>query len=779
MNGGGAAAYGTAQGLDGPGDEEPGDEDENLITADPEEAVPGTKRRAEAREEDLPHTAPSTPDEPLRERLRTRRPYWVATMVQIGCMCSLTLSILTGGYRLEWDAALGPPERTQLRNARSAYAAADFVSAAIADGVALGTMVPCAREALACILPLGVAVNSAGKKRLIWDGRHVNRHLPKQPFCMDTLQREGRTLFEGAGWGGTADISSAYHHIPMHPDSTQFLGFEWEGRCYQFVVLPFGLSTAPFVFTTVMGHTIRFLRSQGIRLMSYLDDLIFAHASARETLSAAMKMLHILPRFGWLVHPTKCQGVASAIQRFVALGTMVCLASQTFSVPPATAERVERDGRALLAAPGPVECRALARFRGLVGSTWLSSGVASRLRVRALTAVIESRPHRLWRSSWALLLSLSAEARSEIRWWIEHLRRIGSSPIRPRPLGGALDGFIFSDASDIGVGAVLFAEGPEAASSALVTALRARSPTGVSAREVLRLALRGIEFVAPLPEEMLGASSTLREMYGIWLFIAAVCALLTGGRHLVVLDNLGCVSILGGITPAFARGGRPWGEYVSGGSPNPDLQRLALHLHDMQLDHGFTLVPVWRPRAENVRADFLSRVSTLQLHDYQLREDLFLALDAEWGPHTIDRCATHRSCQPLQGRAAGRFCSLFFHPAAVWTDGFSISWSGEVNWAFPPFPFVGDAIASFRNAAAAGTLIVPQTPHATWWPSLQRGGRWSHDILGSRVLGPASRVLHRFSPHAHGLPGGTLILAVRFSGRPALPTRAPLAGGDA
>ncbi len=72
--------------------------------------------------------------------------------------------------------------------------------------------------------------------RLIWDGRHVNQHLHYEPFCMDSLQREGRTLFEGAVCGGTADISSAYHHLPMHADSISFLGFEWEGQFYQFLV---------------------------------------------------------------------------------------------------------------------------------------------------------------------------------------------------------------------------------------------------------------------------------------------------------------------------------------------------------------------------------------------------------------------------------------------------------------------------------------------------------------------------------------------------------------
>lgn len=79
----------------------------------------------------------------------------------------------------------------------------------------------------------------------------------------------------------------------------------------------------------------------------------------------------------------------------------------------------------------------------------------------------------------------------------------------------------------------------------------------------------------------------------------------------MVLDNLGCVHILGGVVPAFARGGRPWGEFVSGGAPKPALQRLALSLHDMQEQGDFSLIPVWRPRDENVRADFLSRVSTL------------------------------------------------------------------------------------------------------------------------------------------------------------------------
>ena len=130
------------------------------------------------------------------------------------------------------------------------HAEAVFVAGAIAAGVLARTMQVCSRSDLICILPLGVAINSAGKRRIIWDGRHVNANPYKRPLRMETLQREGRALFERSHYGGTADISSAYHHVDMAPESTPYLGFEWEGTFYCFDVLPFGLSSAPWLFTT-------------------------------------------------------------------------------------------------------------------------------------------------------------------------------------------------------------------------------------------------------------------------------------------------------------------------------------------------------------------------------------------------------------------------------------------------------------------------------------------------------------------------------------------------
>ena len=123
----------------------------------------------------------------------------------------------------------GPAPPAFLRNHPSALAEAAFVLDVILYGVAARTMRECSRDELICILPLGVAFNSAGKRHLIWDGRHVNQHLRKRPFRMETLQREGRAPFKSSSFGGTLDVSSAYHHVDMAPDAFPYLGFEWDG----------------------------------------------------------------------------------------------------------------------------------------------------------------------------------------------------------------------------------------------------------------------------------------------------------------------------------------------------------------------------------------------------------------------------------------------------------------------------------------------------------------------------------------------------------------------
>ena len=52
----------------------------------------------------------------------------------------------------------------------------------------------------------------------------------------------------------TFDLKSGYHYVDISKDSWPYLGFSWSapGSCrhyFMFRVLPFGLSTACYVFT--------------------------------------------------------------------------------------------------------------------------------------------------------------------------------------------------------------------------------------------------------------------------------------------------------------------------------------------------------------------------------------------------------------------------------------------------------------------------------------------------------------------------------------------------
>ena len=216
---------------------------------------------------------------------------------------------------------------------------------------------------------------------------------------------------------------------------------------------------------------------------------------------------------------------------------------------------------------------------------------------------------------------------------------------------------MFADASDTGAGAVLSVDGPEAASSSVIQALRRVAPEGMSQDELVERARRGIEYMTAFPALVRDDSSTLRELWGVLAFAMAGSSLLAGGHRRVVMDNLGRVFITGGLVPPFAVGGKRLSELVSGGSPNPSLQALAVALLDAQIDGGFLLAFEWVPREQNVRADYLSHVSAMRHPGYRLRTELFHALDERRGPDSIDRFASADNCQPQQAPHTGRFCS--------------------------------------------------------------------------------------------------------------------------
>ena len=71
------------------------------------------------------------------------------------------------------------------------------------------------------------------------------------------------------------DIKAVYHIIPVHGQDRRWLGVHWEKAIYVDGMLPYGLRSAPNIFTAVADVLEWCIAKQGVQLIyHYLDDFI-------------------------------------------------------------------------------------------------------------------------------------------------------------------------------------------------------------------------------------------------------------------------------------------------------------------------------------------------------------------------------------------------------------------------------------------------------------------------------------------------------------------------
>lgn len=159
---------------------------------------------------------------------------------------------------------------------------------------------------------------SSGGHRLVLNLKNLNEFVNTQHFKLE----DGKTVQNMLSPGyfmASLDIQDAYYLIAINERDKKYLRFRFQGKLYQFECMPFGLNTAPYVFTKLMKPVMAFLRAKGLMSVIYLDDILMLGSSLETCLENVQQTKALLESLGFLINTEKSVLIPSTRCTFLGL----------------------------------------------------------------------------------------------------------------------------------------------------------------------------------------------------------------------------------------------------------------------------------------------------------------------------------------------------------------------------------------------------------------------------------------------------------------------------
>ena len=297
--------------------------------------------------------------------------------------------------------------------------------------------------------PLSASVQSNGKKRLILDLQHPNYFVMKSKVKFEDAKTMLFTFVDTSqNWLFSFDINSGYHHIDIFPPDQEFLGFSWfkDGftHFYKFTVLPFGLSTGPYIFIKVMRPLVRYWRRQAFRVAVCLDDGLGVCPSFADCFSQSLAVKSDLFRAGFVANTQK--SIWAPVQSLRGLGYRWDLKDNFLTVPEDKIDKLLVSIDNVLS-QSSLPARQLASVTGSIISNMLVFGNVCKLMTKSLHRALDRR------EGWESRVGLDHAARKELEFWKSHVSHLNS-----RCFADAIrksSRIVYSDASAVGCAAFI------------------------------------------------------------------------------------------------------------------------------------------------------------------------------------------------------------------------------------------------------------------------------------------------------------------------------------
>ena len=246
----------------------------------------------------------------------------------------------------------------------------------------------------------------------------------------------------------TFDLKSGYHHVPINQDFHRYLGFSWEfkgiTKYFVFVVLPFGLCSACWVFTKLMRQLVKKWRGQGMKSVMYLDDGIACGYPESIMIEHRDIMTYDLKSAGLTVNVKKSSLEPEKEKEWI--GFRINTEEMKIYVPLPKLEAVLHLILEILRS-NVVTTRKIAKLAGRIIAMSIAIGPLARLFTRQMYKFIDDRI--TLGLAWDSNRLISKELESELTFWRLNLSASNGVEFNTSPV---ITKVCYSDASEYAYG---------------------------------------------------------------------------------------------------------------------------------------------------------------------------------------------------------------------------------------------------------------------------------------------------------------------------------------
>ena len=226
------------------------------------------------------------------------------------------------GFRIGFDHSRATNFTSKRRNMASAYEHTEVIESYLTNEVQLGHIFgPFERHAIPPVHVSGFGVIPKSHKwRLIVDlsspdGSSINDGIDRATCSLsyvtvDDIAQVALQLGRGALIAKT-DIKHAYRQVPVHPEDRSLLAMCWRGQVFVDSRLPFGLRSAPLIFSAV-ADALEWIASQrtvnSTRIFHYIDDFVVVGPPRSDACASSLLALtQTCDNLGVLIAPEKAR----------------------------------------------------------------------------------------------------------------------------------------------------------------------------------------------------------------------------------------------------------------------------------------------------------------------------------------------------------------------------------------------------------------------------------------------------------------------------------------